>query len=148
MVTRTLIRLGLPGLVLAGVLLLSPSRAVGSGSFPCSWNWGIDQGLPAGYVHAGINADCFGRGGSLTLGIRLFKYDARSRRWHTEKVKTRTFTNLDGNRGLDITEHCRGQKLRGVFRWTLRDSGGGIAATKVVRSGSVVAVPGCRLVLK
>src|ERR1700757_3245943 len=80
MVTRTLIRLGLPGLVLAGGLLLRPSRAAGGGSFPCSWNWGIDQGLPAGYVLAGINADCFGRGGSLTLGIRLFKYDERSRR--------------------------------------------------------------------
>lgn len=149
MAKRALINLGWLSALLASVAFLALPATTRSAQFPCRWNWGLNAGLPAGFVVAGINADCFGRAGSLTLGIRLLKFNPKSRRWHTDKVKDKTFTDMKGNRGIDVTERCRFQKLRAIYRWTLRDPGGGIVATKVVRTRAWQAPgPGCTIILK
>src|SRR5437870_3362386 len=99
----------------------SRSLAVrGSRSFPCRSNWSLFDGMRAGYVTAGNNADCGGRRGSLTLGVRLLRLDPVTKAWHTDKKRTRTFRNLRKNRYLEIAEHCAAATFRAVFRWTLR----------------------------
>src|SRR6476660_10406538 len=69
-----------------------------SRSFPCRWNWSLFDGMRPGYVTAGNNADCGGRRGSLTLGIRLLRLDPVTKVEHTDKKQTRTFSNLRKNR--------------------------------------------------
>jgi hypothetical protein len=118
-------------------------------SFPCPWHWNLYDGLRPGYVTARSNADCTGRQGSLTLSIRLQGRKRTDKRWHTDKVRTRTWRNLQGNHALTVAQRCAFETVRAVMRWTLRDTRGAVVARHVVRSGSLaVPGPGCRTVLR
>ena len=101
-----------------------------------------------GYVTAGNNADCGGRRGSLTLGVRLLRLDPVTKAWHTDKKKTRTFRNLRKNRYLEIAEPCAAATFRAVFRWTLRNTSGAVVARHAVKTSSlVVNSPDCKITL-
>jgi hypothetical protein len=136
--------------LLAGAMLVvgGSAEAGDSKPFPCRWDWSLFDGMRPGYVTAGNNADCGGRRGSLTLGVRLLKLDPVTNVWHTDKKKTRTFRNLGKNRYLEIAEHCAAATFRGVFRWTLRNTSGAVVARHTVRSSSlVVKSPDCKITL-
>jgi hypothetical protein len=136
--------------MLAATMLVvgGPAMAGDSKPFPCRWNWSLLDGYRPGYVTAGNNADCGGRRGSLTLGVRLLKLDPVTKAWHTDKKKTRTFRILNKSRYLEIAEHCEAATFRGVFRWTLRNTSGAVVARHTVRSSSlVVKSPDCKITL-
>lgn len=117
-------------------------------SFPCRWKWDLEAGLRDGYVTAGNSADCGGRRGSLTLSVRLFKWDPATKTWRTEKAQTKTFRNLNGNRYLELAEPCTSSTVRAVFGWILRDTGGTIVSRNTVKTKSLrVPGPGCRISL-
>lgn len=102
-----------------------------------------------GYVTAGNNADCGGRRGSLTLGVRLLRLDSVTKAWHTDKKKTRTFRNLGKNRYLEIAEPCAAATFRAVFRWTLRNTSGAVVARHAVKTSPlVVNSPDCKITLR
>ena len=160
MATDARIRRALLLAALAGTMLVAfgpagsgasstSSATARAGSFPCRFNWSLFDGLKRGYVTAGNNADCRGRRGSLTLGIRLLRLDPATKVWRTDRKKTRTFRNLRANRGLEIAEPCAPATFRAIFRWTLRDPSGAAVARHTVRSGSLVVVdPDCQVMLR
>jgi hypothetical protein len=116
-------------------------------SFPCRWTWSLHDGLRAGYVTAGSNADCGGRSGSLTLSARLLRWDPNSKAWHTDRAQTKTWTDLRANRYVELAEPCVASTVRAVFGWILRDSSGAVVARNSVKTGSLkVPGPGCKIV--
>ena len=117
-----------------------------AGSFPCRWNYDLHAGLREGYVTAGANASCGGRSGSLTLTVRLYGWSPTTKRSRVDRAQTKTFTNLAGNRYVDVAERCRLGKARADFVWVLR-SGGRIVARNVVHTAAIATTPACHLVL-
>jgi hypothetical protein len=117
-------------------------------SFPCRWNWSLFDGMRPGYVTAGNNADCTGRQGSLTLGVRVLKLNPATKSWQTVRTGTKTFKHLNGNRFVEVATRCAAASFRGVFRWTLRDARGTVVARHLVKTRSlVVTSPDCKLIL-
>jgi hypothetical protein len=134
--------------LLAGIALAASGHAGAAGSFPCRWNWDLQSGLRTGYVTAGNSADCAGRGGSLTLGVRLLRRDPATPGWKTAKRRTRTFHHLSGSRFVEVATPCVPARFRAVMRWTLRDARGAIVARHVVRTGTItVPSPDCRVTI-
>jgi len=130
------------------------SRYAGTGpdypasSFPCQWHWNLQDGLRPGYVTAGINGDCGGRNGSLTLSIRLLSKQRNAKQWHTDTFKSQTWSSLNGPDRLGVQARCAAETIRGTFGWTLRDQRGAVVSRKVLRSAPlVVPGPSCRLIL-
>lgn len=120
------------------------ARATMAHSFPCQWNWGLNDGLPAGYVNAGSSADCASDLGSLTLTIRLLSMKAGATRWKTDRLKSRTWRNSRGLKRLGIEKRCDYEKVRAVFWWTLHDGRGALIARHVLRTKALnVPGPGC-----
>ena len=115
-------------------------------SFPCRWRFDLEAGLRTGYVTAANSADCSGRQGSLTLSVRLLRWDPASKAWHTAKVQTKTWRNLGGNRYLELAKPCVVSTVRAVFGWTLRNTGGAIVSRHSVRTASLkVPGPDCKI---
>jgi hypothetical protein len=115
-------------------------------SFPCRWRFDLEAGLRTGYVTAANSADCSGRRGSLTLSVRLLRWDPASKAWHTAKVQTKTWRNLGGNRYLELAKPCVVSTVRAVFGWTLRNTGGAIVSRHSVRTASLkVPGPDCKI---
>jgi len=135
--------------VILGALTVAPGGGARSaGSFPCQWKYDLEVGLRAGYVTAGESAACAGRLGRLTLSAQLFRWIPATGRWHLDRKQTTTFTNLSHNRYVELVERCRAGKVRAVFRWQLRDTGGRLVATNLIRTAPVgVPGPACQLTL-
>jgi hypothetical protein len=136
---------------LAAIVVVVPASA-GAGraasTFPCRWSYSLYDGMRKGFVTAGENADCSGRRGSLTLSVRLLRRDPATKVWHTAKTSTRTFRHLSGNRFAEVATPCAATSFRAVFRWTLRNTRGAVAARHRVRTPAlVVTSPNCELVL-
>jgi hypothetical protein len=133
--------------VVALVALLVPSAAVGRhGTFPCRWKWDLQAGLRTGYVTAGDSADCAGRQGSLTLSVRLLRWNPKTRKWHTDKAQTRAFKDLRANRYVTVDERCRASTVRAEFGWILRDPGGTAVSRNSIRTATLkVPGPDCRI---
>ena len=114
--------------------------------FPCRWRFDLEAGLRTGYVTAANSADCSGRQGSLTLSVRLLRWDPASKAWHTAKVQTKTWRNLAGNHYLELAKPCTASTVRAVFGWTLRNTGGAIVSRHSVRTASLkVPGPDCKI---
>lgn len=126
-------------LLVIGIAIVAV-HANAASSFPCRFNWALDYGHRPGFVTAGASADCGGRAGSLTLGVRLLRRDEATHAWNTVKRRTRTFHHLNGNRFVEVATPCAGARFKAVMRWTLRASGGAVVARHVVRT-AVLAVP-------
>lgn len=137
--------------VIAVAAAVASSCAAGSrasGSFPCSWKWDLEAGFRAGYVTAVNSANCAGRSGSLTLSVRLLRWNPKTRKWHLDKAQTRTFADLHSNRYLGLAERCSASTMRAEFGWILRDSGGSVVARHSIKSGTLkVPGPDCRIVI-
>jgi hypothetical protein len=115
-------------------------------SFPCRWKWDLQAGLREGYVTAGNSAHCGGRSGSLTLNVRLLRWDADSKTWQTARAQTRTFRNLRANRYTELAEPCAAATFRAVFGWILRNSRGSVVGRNTVKTGSLkVPGPECKI---
>jgi hypothetical protein len=115
-------------------------------AFPCRWQFDLEAGLRTGYVTAANSADCSGHQGSLTLSVRLLRWDPASKAWHTAKVQTKTWRNLGGNRYLELAKPCTVSTVRAVFGWTLRNTGGTIVGRHSLRTASLkVPGPGCKI---
>jgi hypothetical protein len=114
--------------------------------FPCRWRFDLEAGLRTGYVTAANSADCSGRQGSLTLSVRLLRWDPASKAWHTAKVQTKTWRNLGGNRYLELAKPCTVSTVRALFGWTLRNTAGAVVARHSLRTASLkVPGPGCKI---
>ena len=131
---------------MARLWLLTAALAVLAGGVRAN---DLEVGLRSGYVIAGENTACVGRSGSLTLTAQLYSWDFKAKRWRLDHKQTRSWTNPNGRRYVELQERCRAGKVRADFHWLLRDSSGGIVATNVVHTKSV-AVPGpaCHIVLR
>jgi hypothetical protein len=117
-------------------------------SFACPWSWALYDGLRPGSVTAGASANCAGRKGSLTLSLRLLSQKPGSTAWRTDVFRRKTWRRLRHDRFLNVAEPCVAEKVRAVFRWTLRDTRGTVVSRNVVRSGTLqVPGPGCKLTL-
>ena len=115
-------------------------------AFPCRWRFDLEAGLRPGYVTAGNSADCSGRQGSLTLSVRLFRWEPASKAWHTAKAQTKTWHDLGGNRYLELAKPCTVSTVRALFGWTLRNTGGALVARHSLRTASLkVPGPGCNI---
>lgn len=115
-------------------------------AFPCPWRFDLEAGLRTGYVTAANSADCSGRQGSLTLSVRLLRWDPASKAWHTTKAQTKTWRNLRGNRYLELAKPCVASTVRAVFGWTLRSTGGTVVSRHSLRTASLqVPGPGCMI---
>jgi hypothetical protein len=118
----------------------------GTSSFPCRWNWDLQAGLRDGYVTAGSSAHCGGRSGSLTLSVRLLRWDPDSKTWQTVRTQKRTFKSLRGNRYLELADPCVASTVRAVFGWILRNSRGSVVGRNTVKTGSLkVPGPDCKI---
>lgn len=138
-----LIALAAPGAVPAAE---RPTLVRSEASFPCRWNWSLQDGFRVGYITAANSADCAGRAGSLTLSARLLRWNPKTTKWHTDRAQTRTWTNLSGNRYVGLSERCVTATVRAEFGWILRDSGGSVVARHSVKSGSLkVPGPDCKI---
>jgi hypothetical protein len=130
----------------AGLASSATGHFQGKSSFPCRWKWDLQAGLREGYVTAGNSAHCGGRSGSLTLSVRLLRWDPDSKAWQTARAQTRTFKNLRANRYIELAEPCTASTVRAVFGWTLRNSRGSVVARNTVKTGSLkVPGPGCKI---
>jgi hypothetical protein len=117
-------------------------------SFPCRWRFDLEAGLRAGYVTAANSADCSGRQGSLTLSVRLLRWDSASKAWHTAKAQTKTWRNLRGNHYLELARPCVVSTVRAVFGWTLRNTAGAVVGRHSLRTASLkVPGPDCRITI-
>jgi hypothetical protein len=115
-------------------------------AFPCRWRFDLEAGLRTGYVTAANSADCSGRQGSLTLSVRLLRWDPAGKAWHTAKVQTKTWRKLGGNRYLEVAKPCTVSTVRALFGWTLRNTGGALVARHSLRTASLkVPGPGCKI---
>lgn len=92
----------------------SPVVVRHTAAFPCRWRFDLEAGLRTGYVTAANSADCSGRQGSLTLSVRLLRWDPASKAWHTVKVQTKTWRHLDGNRYLELAKPCTVSTVRAL----------------------------------
>ena len=153
MATRARLRWSLFLVVLATTAVVAmPSGSVlasgrAASSFPCRWSYSLYDGMRAGYVTAGNNADCTGRQGSLTLSVRLLKLDPMTKAWHNVKAQTKTFRHLNGNRFVEVATPCVVASFRAVFRWTLRDTRKVIVARHLVKTRKLVVDSGsCRFI--
>jgi hypothetical protein len=115
-------------------------------AFPCRWRFDLEAGLRTGYVTAANSADCSGRQGSLTLSVRLLRWDPASKAWHTAKAQTKTWRDLRRNRYLELAKPCTVSTVRALFGWTLRNTAGALVARHSLRTASLkVPGPGCKI---
>ncbi len=123
-----------------------PAAVRPESSFPCRWNWSLQDGFRAGYITAVNSADCGGRQGRLTLSAQLLRWNPKTKKWHIDKSQTRTWTNLSGNRFVALAEPCVASTVRAVFSWTLRDTGGSVVARHSVKTATLkVPGPDCKI---
>lgn len=135
-------------LAVAVVAAVRTGDARGNQSFPCRWKWDLEAGHRDGYVTAGNSADCTGRRGSVTLSVRLFSWNPRAKRWRLDRAQSKTFTNLSGNRYLELAKPCVTSTVRAVFGWALRDSHGMVVSRNAVTTGTLKVPAVCRFVIR
>ena len=125
-----------------------PTVTRAESSFPCRWSWELRDGFRPGHITAGNNADCAGRAGSLTLSARLLRWNPKTKKWHTDRAQTRTWTNLKGNRYVGLDEPCVTATVRAEFGWILRDTGGSVVARHSLKTAPLkVPGPDCKITL-
>jgi hypothetical protein len=135
-------------IVVVLALLSAPAAARAPSQFPCRWSWSLFDGMREGLVTAGANANCAGRRGSLTIGVRLLRQNPVTHAWHTVKARSRTFRRLGRSRFVEVASPCVPAVFRAVFRWTLRDTHGAVVARHRVRTQRLpVTSPACKLII-